>query len=126
MFLTNETDYAIRIVSCLAERSDKTDAGTVAKCTGVTQGFTLKILRRLMDAGIVRSYKGSQGGYALARPAAEITLLEVVETICGPLAVNRCQHTEGGCTHPKGECCYRDVFADVSRYMRERFENVTF
>ncbi len=126
MILTNETDYAIRIVTYLSEHNRKVDAGTIAKSTGVTPRFTLKILRRLMEAGIVRSYKGAQGGYALAKAPQEITMLEVVETICGPLAVNRCQHDPGECTHPNGVCCYRDVFSDVSRYMRQKFKSVTF
>lgn len=126
MLFSNETDYAIRIVACLAEREGKTDAGSIATITGVTPQFTLKILRKLMAAGIVRSYKGAQGGYSLARAAGEITLLEVVETINGPIAVSRCQHNPSGCTHPKGVCRYRDIFADASSYMRDKFASVTF
>ncbi len=125
MLFSNETDYAIRIVACLSER-DKTDAGTIAALTGVTPQFTLKILRRLMAAGIVVSYKGARGGYALSRAASEITLLQVVETINGPIAVSRCQHSLSECTHPNGTCRYRAVFSDVSDYMRERMGGVTF
>ncbi len=126
MLFNNETDYAIRIVACLAEREQKTDAGTVAALTGVTPQFTLKILRRLMSADIVKSYKGAQGGYALSRDPAEITLLQVVETINGPIAVSRCQHSPSECTHPKGICSYREVFSDVSDYMREKLRSATF
>ncbi len=126
MLFNNETDYAIRIVACLAEQEKKTDAGTVAALTGVTPQFTLKILRRLMAADIVRSFKGAQGGYALSRSPKEITLLQVVETINGPIAVSRCQHSIKECTHPKGICSYRNVFSDVSDYMRERLNKETF
>lgn len=126
MLFSNETDYAIRIVTCLAENGGKTDAGSIAKKTGVTPQFTLKILRKLMSAGIVKSFKGAQGGYSLARQPSQITLLEVVETINGPIAVSRCQHDASQCTHPQGVCRYRDVFADASGYMREKFGSVTF
>ena len=126
MLFSNETDYAIRIVACLAERDGKTDAGSIAEITGVTPQFTLKILRKLMSAGLVCSFKGAQGGYALARKPQEITLLEVVETINGQITVSRCQHDPSGCTHPQGVCRYRNVFADASSYMRDKFASVTF
>ncbi len=126
MLFNNETDYAIRIVACLSECEQKTDAKTIANQTGVTPQFTLKILRRLMSADIVKSYKGAQGGYTLAKKPSEITLLSVVETINGPIAVSRCQHSLSECTHPKGICSYREIFSDVSDYMREKLRSVTF
>ncbi|MBQ4153734.1 MAG: Rrf2 family transcriptional regulator [Clostridia bacterium] len=127
MFLNNETDYAIRIVSCLAEQSGRLDAASIAQHTGVTQRFTLKILHRLVLGGIVRSFKGNKGGYVLARPAKEITLLEVVEEIYGPLTLNRClDNGECGCTHPNGFCDFKDVFSDVTTYIRCKLSHVTF
>ena len=109
MFLNSETDYAIRIISCLAECNDRIDAAGIAEKTGVTQRFTLKILHRLVQGGIVKSFKGNKGGYVLARPSDEITLLQVVEEIYGPLNLSRC-HSDGscGCTHPNGFCEYKD------------------
>ena len=110
MFLNLETDYAIRIVQCLAATSNKIDAKTIAAQTGVTPRFTLKILN---------------GGYTLAKKANEITLLDVVEQVNGSLNISSCQ-SESGCTHPNGICCFRSVFDDVSGYMRDRFSKVTF
>ena len=127
MFLNNETDYAIRIISCLAESSDRVDAAGIAEKTGVTLRFTLKILHRLVQGGIVKSFKGNKGGYILARPAEDITLLQVVEEIYGPLNLSRC-HSDGscGCTHPHGICEYKDVFSDITKYMRKKLSEVTF
>ena len=127
MFLNNETDYAIRIISCLAEHDERIDAAGIAEKTGVTQRFTLKILHRLVQGGIVKSFKGNKGGYVLARSAGEITLLQVVEEIYGPLNLSRC-HSDGscGCTHPIGFCEYKDVFSDITKYMRKKLSEVTF
>ena len=127
MFLNNETDYAIRIISCLAESKDRIDAAGISEKTGVTLRFTLKILHRLVQGGIVKSFKGNKGGYVLARPADEITLPQVVEEIYGPLNLSRC-HTDGscGCTHPNGFCEYKDVFSDITKYMRKKLSEVTF
>lgn len=127
MFLNNETDYAIRIISCLAEHDERIDAAGIAEKTGVTLRFTLKILHRLVQGGIVKSFKGNKGGYVLARSASEITLLQVVEEIYGPLTLSRC-HSDGscGCTHPNGFCDYKDVFSDITKYMRKKLSEVTF
>ena len=127
MFLNNETDYAFRIISCLAEHDERIDAAGIAEKTGVTQRFTLKILHRLVQGGIVKSFKGNKGGYVLARSAGEITLLQVVEEIYGPLNLSRC-HSDGscGCTHPNGFCEYKDVFSDITKYMRKKLSEVTF
>ena len=127
MFLNNETDYAIRIISCLAESTDRIDAAGISEKTGVTLRFTLKILYRLVQGGIVKSFKGNKGGYILALPADKITLLQVVEEIYGPLNLSRC-HTDGscGCTHPNGFCEYKDVFSDITQYMRKKLSEVTF
>ena len=127
MFLNNETDYAIRIIYCLADSKDSIDAAGISEKTGVTLRFTLKILHRLVQGGIVKSFKGYKGGYVLARPADEFTLLLVVEEIYGPLNLSRC-HTDGscGCTHPNGFCEYKDVFSDITKYMRKKLSEVTF
>ena len=123
MLLNLETDYAIRIVQCLA-KNGKLDAKTIASKTGVTPKFTLKILHGLVSADIVKSFKGASGGYALAREPHNITLLEVVEQVYGTLEVSRCNNET--CTHPDGLCSFRSVFDDVSKYMRKKFSEITF
>ena len=126
MFLNSETDYAIRIVACLAEHSERLGAGAIADFTGVTPRYALKILHKLSLGGIVKSYKGAYGGYVLARPSGNITLLEVIELMCGPINLSRCQCDDNGCTHPQGACYFRETLDDVSIYMRNKFKSVTF
>ncbi len=125
MFINLEADYAIRIVHALANEKNRMDAKSIAAKTGVTPKYTLKILHGLVSANIAKSYKGANGGYTLARPAEEITLLEVVEQVCGPIEINLCQ-SSGECTHPKGICRFYSVFKDASEFMKEKFGNITF
>ncbi len=127
MFLNNETDYAIRIVSCLAAENKRIDAAAIAEATGVTPRFTLKILHKLVQGGIVKSFKGNKGGYTLSKDPEDITLLQVVEEIYGPLSLSRC-HNDGscGCTHPNGFCDFKNVFSDVTAYMRKKLKEVNF
>ena len=67
MFITLETDYAVRIVYCLARSGKRTGASEISESTGVTLRFALKILHKLVANGIVRSFKGAEG--ATSSPA---------------------------------------------------------
>ncbi len=126
MLFNQETDYAIRIVAFLAEQDCICDAKTIALKTGVTERFTLKILHRLVKSEIAKSYKGSKGGYTLAKPPKDITLLDVIENICGELEFSRCQGGGNCCTHPQGMCRFYSVFDGASRNIREQFASVNF
>ena len=95
MHITLEADYALRIVDTLARQDIRMEAKTIAEKL-VLRCASLKI-RKLVAAGIVRSYKGSQGGYEIAKPLEEITVYEILETIEGPLALNRCVLAEHNC-----------------------------
>ncbi|MEG2082378.1 MAG: Rrf2 family transcriptional regulator, partial [Oscillospiraceae bacterium] len=74
MHITKESDYAVRIVYCLACGDCRTDAKTISERTGVTLRFSLKILNKLVQSGIVKSYKGAKGGYELELPPKDISL----------------------------------------------------
>ena len=83
MFITLEADYAVRIVSVLCRERDKMDAKTISNDACVTLRFALKILRKLVAADIVKSYKGTQGGYIINKDPAQLTLKDVLEAIEG-------------------------------------------
>jgi Rrf2 family protein len=126
MILNSETDYAIRIVSCLSDTTERLDARTISERTGVTQRYALKILHKLTVGGVVKSFKGAKGGYTLSESPENITLLEVIELMCGPINFSRCQCEKNVCTHPQGDCLFKETFNCVSDFMREKFSNATF
>ena len=107
MHITQETDYAIRIVYCLANADGRKDARSISEEMGVTLRFSLKILHKLVQNGIVKSYKGSKGGYELARPAAEINMKQCA-------------------WKTPGLCSFRVEFSRISKYVNEELEKVTF
>ena len=87
MQISAKTDYAVRALLLLASRSPdlvKVDVLTVQQ--GLPRKFVEAILSELRRAGLVRSQRGADGGYALARPAAEITIGAIIRAIDGPLA----------------------------------------
>ena len=117
MRMTHEADYAIRVVYCLAEAGEKVSAKDISERTGVSLRFALKILRKLILAGIVKSYKGVSGGYALQKPPSEISLGEIVECIDGPIMINHCLSNEFDCSRvdSMSDCGFRKIFVSINR-----------
>ena len=128
MRITQEADYAVRSINCLAGHGRRMDARTVSEKTGVTLRFTLKIFRKLGLAGIVQSYKGVKGGYELTRAPSAISLREVIEAVDGPIVINRCLTGTEPCVMLGDNrlCYYHEVFKELDEIIRSRLESVTF
>ena len=107
MQLTQATDYALRTVLCLAGLApgEVLSAQEIAGKEEIPLRFLFKIMRPLIKNGIVRSFRGTAGGFALARPPAAITLLDVVEAVEGPVRLNRCLIDEKYCTKRWADRC---------------------
>ena len=71
----------------------------IARQMDVPEDFLAKILKTLVDQGLVRSTRGPHGGYALARTSANISFLDVIEAVEGPVALNVCLDGEDACGH---------------------------
>lgn len=124
--ITHEADYAIRVTYCLALAGDKQCAKDISEMTGVTLRFALKILRKLTQSGITRSYKGVAGGYELNRSPSELSLGEIIECIDGPIAINHCLANEFQCTRvgSRQECDFHRVFSDINRSLRDQLMSI--
>ena len=87
MRISAKVDYALRACTELAVAGDgPTKGDRIATAQGIPIKFLENILSELRNAGIVATQRGVEGGYWLARPAAEITLAEVIRAVEGPLA----------------------------------------
>lgn len=124
MHMTLEADYAVRIVEMLTVANDKLDAHTISDETHVPLRFALKILRKLVSDGIVKSYKGAHGGYMLAREPDKISLREVIESVEGPYMLSRCQQDEYSCTHTT--CRFHEIYSEISTIVRDKLNSYTF
>jgi Rrf2 family protein len=83
---TAKADYAVRAAVELAAAGEMVTAEHVAQATGIPHNFLENILRDLRRAGLVESRRGQAGGYLLAKPAAEISIADVIRAVEGPLA----------------------------------------
>ncbi|HUI48893.1 MAG TPA: Rrf2 family transcriptional regulator [Acidimicrobiia bacterium] len=89
MRITAKADYAVRaaVELAAAEKTGRPVKGEyLAGQQGIPQNFLENILTELRRAGIVRTRRGADGGYQLARPAAEVTVADVLRAVEGPLA----------------------------------------
>lgn len=125
--LTRAGDYAVRAILYLAVQpdGDRCDREKMAQAQEIPLSFLSKILQRLTAAGIIRSYKGACGGFCLARPADSITLLEVVQAVEGPLALNACLF-DGETCHRRSTCPAHLVWADLQGEVKKALASVTF
>ena len=97
MYITQETDYAIRIVYCLAKSGVRRDARSISEEMCISLRFALKILGKLAQGGLVSSFKGNRGGYELARSAKDISLKDVIDVVEGPWRMTRCADDASAC-----------------------------
>lgn len=126
MTLTLEADYAVRMVYFLAAAGRRMGARAVAEETGVPPRFTLKILRELVGAGLIRSFKGKRGGYELARPADTITLRQIIETVEGDLAFCRCLGDGFVCSNRGSRpCAFQRVYDELTEMIVQKLDSVT-
>lgn len=128
MHINLESDYALRLVRLLAGENRRLDAGTISERAHVSLRFTLKIMHKLVAAGIVRSFKGPHGGYTLAKAPRYITMRQVIEAVEGPYRFSRCLDEEYDCTcgGGPGRCPFHAVFDDITRMVTEKLESTTF
>jgi Rrf2 family protein len=87
MKLSRASSYALQAVAFMAAKKseDPVASHLIAQARGIPERFLLKVLKPLVSARVLRSVKGPNGGYQLAKPANHITMLEVVEAVEGPM-----------------------------------------
>jgi Rrf2 family protein len=95
--ISRKIDYGLRAMIYLASipAEEVVPFREIARQMLVPEDFLAKILKTLVDEGLVRSTRGPHGGYALALPSSEISFLQVIEAVEGPIALNVCLDDEG-------------------------------
>ena len=120
MKLTRAADYAIAGVVCLAKRgADKRVlVADIARELNVSSSFLPKIFQELVSAKILIGHRGARGGFALLRETKDLTLLDIIEAVDGPMAINLCLESENACEN-RPECSVHPVWVSVQKKMVE-------
>jgi FeS assembly SUF system regulator len=96
--VTKLTDYATVVLTVLAARPGEILSATdLADHSGLESPTVSKVLKPLAQAGLVEGLRGVHGGYRLSRAAADISLIEIVEAMEGPLAMTECSQADSHC-----------------------------
>lgn len=127
MQITRQADYAVRAILHLArlEPNQRAATSAVAKEQHIPPPFLAKIVSQLSIAGLLRTSRGARGGVTLAREPKNITLLEVIEAIDGPIQLNQCVGNEGVCPFEK-DCPIRPVWCDAQNELVTRLKGANF
>ena len=108
------TDYATVVMTCIAAHPhDVLTAGQIADESRLELPTVSKLLKALGHASLVESFRGVNGGYRLARSAADISLAEIVEALEGPIGMTECSLAEGHCDR-ESQCGVRGSWQQVN------------
>lgn len=127
MQITRQADYALRAMLYLAQLEPNQRAATsqIAEEQHIPPSFLAKIISQLSIAGLIHTSRGARGGVSLAHQPEEISVLEVVEAIDGPISLNECTENPSAC--PFGEDCpLRPLWCDTQTELVKRLKKTSF
>ena len=127
MQVTRRADYATRAILYLARAGKEQRIATsqVAREQKIPPSFLAKIISQLSVAGLLHTSRGARGGITLAREPEQISLLEVIEAIDGPIQLNMCVEKSGACSFDE-VCPIRPVWCDAQNELITKLKNTTF
>lgn len=119
MQLTRAADYAVRVMIHLANQPEGAVVSktVLAKASEAPESFLSKILQTLAHAGLIQARRGVEGGFSLLPRGAQATLLDVVESIDGPIALNVCLNANA-CSR-EADCAAHQVWLRAQTAMLE-------
>lgn len=118
------TDYATVIMTVLADAPDVLSAQDVAVSARLELPTVSKLLKQLAHAGLVDSFRGVNGGYRLAREAAQITIAQIVTAMEGPIGMTECSAHVGLCDH-ESHCGVRVNWQRINQAIAHALASVT-
>jgi len=125
MKLTVAAELAIRGVLVLAGKhgSGPVTLSAICKERNLPKQYLTKIFASLSRQGLIRPIRGKNGGYLLAQNPENITLLDIIEAVEGPIALNFCQHSPPQCDQT--ECPVRPIWTDLQSIIQKKLSEKT-
>ena len=126
MQITNQADYALRSMLYIAKyaESQLILSNTIAEEMQISRIFLSRINSQLVNAGLIRTRRGARGGVMLAKPAAEISIYDVVTTIDGPITLIDCIADPESCPLSP-DCPYRTFWEETQNALIARMKAVS-
>ena len=127
MQITRQADYAVRAVYYLTSLGPggRAATGKIATEQHIPASFLAKIVSQLSVSGLLQTSRGARGGVSLARKPQDITLLDVVEAIDGPIKLNECVGDGSLCSFSE-DCPMRPIWCDAQKDLVDRLSFTHF
>lgn len=127
MRLTSLSDYAVLLMRAAAQHCGcaRANAGSLSLETGIPAPTTQKLVNLLSRAGLLKAIRGSGGGVKLARPAAAISLADIVEAVEGPVALTSCLDPRHGDCALETRCAIQPHWRGVNALVRAALDDVS-
>lgn len=127
MRLTRAGEYAVRCVLYLFQQEPDTvvNRRDIAQAMHIPEHFLGKVAQQLARSGIIEIIQGPKGGYRLLVSAEELSLLDIIETVCGEIVLNDCVLHPEKCFR-KGSCSVHRVWQEARRQLRSTLAQATF
>ncbi|MEM6456749.1 MAG: SUF system Fe-S cluster assembly regulator [Acidobacteriota bacterium] len=124
--MTKQADYGIVLMTCLADAPDqRVAARALSQRTQIPLPTVSKILKMLVHADLLISHRGVKGGYMLARPPAEITVVDMIEALDGPIAFTECIEDAPGTCSQEASCRLRANWQRINSAVRGAMEAIS-
>ena len=126
MQMNIETDYAVRCILFLAQNDAYTPSGKIAEAMRIEKEQTLRILKKLQAAGLVRSQRGQVGGFSLAKSTDQIMMRDIIEVMEDTIKINRCLENDGFCSrNGTPSCQVHQYYNGVQSILEQIFDNTS-
>ena len=126
MRLSTRGRYGVRLMLDLALHSGNGPVllKDISKRQGISQKYLWNLINPLKTAGIVKSLRGAHGGFTLAKPPSEVSIVDILRVREGPLCLVDCVDNPSGCERAGG-CVARDVWCLTCNTIRQTLETIT-
>lgn len=127
MNISRESDYALRAIRAmyLNGKDERVEAKVIAEKENIPVRFLFKILRKLAEKNIVKSYRGVSGGYQLNISLDDITIKDIVEIIEGPIHINKCTEDSKECEFCDKGCKFHSEMLKIEEEINNMLSSKT-
>ncbi|MEE8564253.1 MAG: Rrf2 family transcriptional regulator [Atribacterota bacterium] len=123
--ITRNTDYAVRALCCIAEQEKNiVSTDQMVQNLQMPRPFLRKILQILNKKGLLNSYKGKGGGFALALPPEKISLIDVMKIFQGPTRLNECKFKKSDCPYTS-DCLLKKKIDEIEKEVVIKLKAIT-
>ena len=125
--LSKMTDYAVVCLGVLANRSTiSTSASQLSIETGISLFTVQKLLKLLIvKSELITAQRGSQGGYSLKKKSSDISIVEIIEALDGPIALTACVESSASSCNSSGVCFLSGKWNKVNEVIRQSLKNIS-